>query len=189
MRVLEAKDFLVQQTAEQAALENVPLSDLEKRMMYFTETGKCPEDPIALNEEFEAQYNTADYEKRISRLMRHAYKRVREERGADLQAWNDAIRRLRRGDHYLLAMWGQRPGIHASELIGMGIGLFVLAALYGIKWITSQIPPPNPHLLLTILIAVVLATLVFRRATGNALSWLLDKTLFRLIGGKEDEEE
>ncbi len=35
MKVLEAKDFLVQQTAEQAALENVPLSDLEKRMMYL----------------------------------------------------------------------------------------------------------------------------------------------------------
>jgi len=26
----EAKDFLVQQTAEQASLENVPFSDLEK---------------------------------------------------------------------------------------------------------------------------------------------------------------
>src|SRR5713101_9480648 len=37
MRVREAKDFLVAQTAEQAALEGVPLSDLEKRMMYFTE--------------------------------------------------------------------------------------------------------------------------------------------------------
>jgi hypothetical protein len=44
MKVLEAKDFLVRQTAEQAALEGVPLSDLEKRMMYFTETGECPED-------------------------------------------------------------------------------------------------------------------------------------------------
>jgi len=52
MRVREAKDFLVQQTAEQAAFENVPLSSLEKRMMYFTETGECPEDPIALNNAF-----------------------------------------------------------------------------------------------------------------------------------------
>jgi hypothetical protein len=40
------------QTAEQAALENVPLSGLEKRMMYFTEKGECPEDPIALNDAF-----------------------------------------------------------------------------------------------------------------------------------------
>jgi hypothetical protein len=33
MQVAQAKDFLVRQTAEQARLEGVPLSDLEKRMM------------------------------------------------------------------------------------------------------------------------------------------------------------
>jgi hypothetical protein len=37
MQVLEAKDFLVQQTAEQAEREGVALSELEKRMMYFTQ--------------------------------------------------------------------------------------------------------------------------------------------------------
>ena len=39
MQVREAKDFLVQQTAEQAQMEDVPLSELEKRMIYFTERG------------------------------------------------------------------------------------------------------------------------------------------------------
>lgn len=73
MRVLEAKDFLVQQTAEQAALENVPLSDLEKRTMYFTEVDECPEDPIALNEAFEAKYDSDEYEAKVSKLMHHAY--------------------------------------------------------------------------------------------------------------------
>jgi hypothetical protein len=34
--VSKGKDFLVEQTTIQAALEGVPLSDLEKRMMYFT---------------------------------------------------------------------------------------------------------------------------------------------------------
>ena len=48
MRIREAKDFLAQQTAEQAALENVPLSDLEKRMMYFTETEECVLETIAI---------------------------------------------------------------------------------------------------------------------------------------------
>jgi hypothetical protein len=61
MQIREAKDFLVAQTAEQAALEGVPLSDLEKRMMYFTESGYVPEDPIKLNEEFEAECDTAQY--------------------------------------------------------------------------------------------------------------------------------
>jgi hypothetical protein len=44
MNTKQAKDFLVQQTSEQAALENASLSDFEKRMMYFTESdlgGTC----------------------------------------------------------------------------------------------------------------------------------------------------
>jgi len=65
MRVREAKDFLVQQTAEQAALENVPLSGLEKRMMYFTETDECPEDPIALNDAFETENDNDEYAAKI----------------------------------------------------------------------------------------------------------------------------
>jgi hypothetical protein len=79
MQALEAKNFLVEQTAEQAALENVPLSDLEKRMMYFSETGECPEDPIALNDAFEAEYDTTAYEKKISRLMARAYRRIKRD--------------------------------------------------------------------------------------------------------------
>jgi hypothetical protein len=57
LRVREAKDFLVQQTAEQATLDNVPLSDIEKRTMYFTETGECPENSIPLNDAFEAEHD------------------------------------------------------------------------------------------------------------------------------------
>ena len=79
MRVREAKDFLVQQTAEQAAFENVPLSGPEKRTMYFTETGEWPEDPIALNNAFEAEYDTTTYEKKISLLMAQAYRSIKRE--------------------------------------------------------------------------------------------------------------
>jgi len=89
MRALEAKKFLVDQTAEQAALENVPLSDLEKRMMYITETGECPEDPITLNDAFEAEYDTKTYEKKISRLMAHAYSRIKRGNSDKLRLWNN----------------------------------------------------------------------------------------------------
>jgi hypothetical protein len=39
----EGKDFLVHQAIEQAALEQVTLCDLERRMMYFSESdpGSC----------------------------------------------------------------------------------------------------------------------------------------------------
>ncbi len=63
MNTKQAKDFLVEQATEQAALEHLPLSDIEKRMMYFTESDplSCP-DPFALNDEFEAQYDSPEYE-------------------------------------------------------------------------------------------------------------------------------
>src|ERR1700681_2065217 len=98
MRALEAKNFLVEQTADQAALENVPLSDLEKRMMYFTETGDCPEDPITLNDAFEAEYDTIVYEKKISRLMPRAYSRIKRDNPKKLHLWNDAFGVLSKGD-------------------------------------------------------------------------------------------
>ena len=82
MQIREAKDFLVSQTAEQAALEGVPLSNLEKRMMYFTESGYVPEDPIKLNEEFETEYDSDEYEAKISRLLHHAYYRLHKENDA-----------------------------------------------------------------------------------------------------------
>jgi len=138
MRVREAKDFLVQQTAEQAALENVPLSDLEKRMMYFTETGVCPEDPIALNDAFETEYDTDEYESKISKLMHHAYRRIRKESSESVRTWNEAIRVLRKGDHYLLALWDQgpqeRPPYDSLKLLGTAILVIVVGGALMIGW-------------------------------------------------------
>ncbi|HEY6944638.1 MAG TPA: hypothetical protein VI431_05820 [Candidatus Acidoferrum sp.] len=148
MRLLEAKDFLVQQTAEQAALENVPLSDLEKRMMYFTETDECPEDPIALNEAFEAEYSTEEYEAKISSLLRHAYKRVRKDDIQKSRTWDSAIKRLRRGDNYLLVMWdiqptGERPPYDSVKLFGAAMLLVFVIFVFNFAW--DRIAPHLPH--------------------------------------------
>jgi len=190
MRVREAKDFLVAQTAEQAALEGVPLSDLEKRMMYFTESGYVPEDPIKLNEEFEAEYDTPEYEAKISRLLHHVYHRLRKENDAAHKNWDQAIRCLRRGDHYLLVMWdltppGERPPGDSLRLFASALG--VIAVLFlGIflsrkfepqwRWLQKHIPQPNPHVLLGVFIAFILTGLVFQRpletlSGGSLTAW------------------
>src|SRR5215472_10863879 len=114
MRALEAKDFLVQQTAEQAALEHVSFSDLEKRMMYFTEADECPEDPIALNDAFEAEYDTSEYEAKISKLMHHAHSRIKKENPEAARQWKEAIRELSKGDHYILILCGE--GFHHVQI-------------------------------------------------------------------------
>lgn len=89
MNTKQAKDFLVQQTAEQAALDNVPLSDIEKRMMYFTESDNAScDNPLEVNDEFEAQYDTAEYEAKISRILHHAYHRLKGEAPERKRMWD-----------------------------------------------------------------------------------------------------
>ena len=148
----QAKDFLVQQAAKQAALECVPLTDIEKRMMYFT------------NDELEGQYETWEYEVKISRLLHHSYKRLREEDSEGTSNWRQAIITLRRGDHYLLVLWhvkppSERPLFHVFKLFGVGLFIAMgigIAALLAAKF---DISPDRYHKYLMIaIIGLVLST-------------------------------
>jgi hypothetical protein len=137
MRVREAKDFLVQQTTQQAAIEGVSLSDLEKRMMYFTESEDAVEDPIRLNQEFEAKFDTDEYELKISGLLHRAYERIKDENPAILLEWDEAVRELRKGDHYILVLWDPkspsehppRPPHDSLKLLGTALLVTVITLL------------------------------------------------------------
>jgi hypothetical protein len=135
MRSLEAKDFLVAQTAEQAALEGVPLSGLEKRMMYFTECEEMSEDPIKLNEEFEAKYDSDEYEGKISKLMQHAYTRIEKENPEAARQWIESIRTVSKGDRYLSVLWECEPSQEFQKLFSpsfwklLAIAILVLVIL------------------------------------------------------------
>ncbi len=66
MNAREAKDFLVNETAEQASLDRVPLSDSEKRMMCFTESDDSCENPVELNSEFEANHDSSSTKQKLA---------------------------------------------------------------------------------------------------------------------------
>jgi len=128
----QAKDFLAGQAVEQAALDGVPLADVEKRMMYFTESDPAScDNPIELNDEFEAEHETKEYETKISRLLHHAYNRLKKENPEGARNWGEAIRTLRKGDHYLLVMVDQSKvsGITWWMPILWGIGISILIAI------------------------------------------------------------
>ncbi|MGA2301130.1 MAG: hypothetical protein ABSG77_10620 [Candidatus Acidiferrum sp.] len=134
MNDLEAKDFLVRQTVEQAALDHVEFSDLERRMMYFTESGEMREDLFELNATFEAEYDCTEYESKVSKLMRHAYTRLKKEDPLAARTWDESIQELSKGDHYLLVLFGNaRSDLAPSQkLFGwsfwklLGIGILIL---------------------------------------------------------------
>jgi hypothetical protein len=141
MNTKEAKDFLLQESAEQAVLENVSLSDVERRMMYFTENDPAScDNPLELNQEFEAQYDTVEYEAKMSLLLDHAYDRLTVENPERKRMWDQAVGELRKGDHYFLVLWDskaarERPKHDSLKLVGTamlvvaGIGILVLLAV------------------------------------------------------------
>jgi len=192
MQVREAKDFLVQETAKQASIEGVPLSELEKRMMYFTESGYVPEDPIALNEEFEAQYNTEEYEQKLAALLDHAYKRVRGESEAKRKIWDAAIDALRAEDHYLLVLWdlgssfSRVPAASLFRLVGR-VGLLAVITggiIWGLHYLSGMIGLRDSYLYLTLFILFYFAAM-FRRDLPTRVMLGLAKFLF----GRRNQEE
>jgi hypothetical protein len=167
MNPKQAKDFLVQQVKEQARLDGISLSDLEARMMYFTESDDSCENPLELHEEFEAKYDTAEYETKISRFLHHALGRLKDEDPEKSRIWNLAIRTLRKGDHYLLVLWdvaptSDHPMLDFFKPIGIGvliaIGVFIAMVVsmeLNISWDRFRGYFPAPHLRLAVILVGV----------------------------------
>jgi hypothetical protein len=179
MKTKEAKDFLVQRTTEQATRENTPLSDLEKKMMYFTESdaSSC-EKPVELNDEFEAQYDTAEYEAKISRLLHHAYNRLKVEDPDGKRNWDQAIGTLRKGDHYFLVLWDLKlPSEHPTrdffKLLGVGLLVAVAIAIATLLAVEYKIDLEHfrKYLLLVVVGLFLLVTGVFRTLYRVAVVW------------------
>lgn len=74
-----AKQFLISRVIEEAELEHVSLSDIEKKMLHFTEVHPSLPDMYEVNEEFDRNYDSDEYESKIAGLLREARARDREQ--------------------------------------------------------------------------------------------------------------
>ena len=92
----EAKEFLVSRIAEEAQQEAVPLSEVERKMLYFSETAWTLPDIMDVSDEFDRTYDQGEYEKKIADLVKNAGKRARKDNREEYEGWWDAIRVLRR---------------------------------------------------------------------------------------------
>jgi hypothetical protein len=100
----EAKEFLISELVAEAQRENVPLSDIERKMLYFTESGWTLADMMEVYADFDEQYDQPKYEQKIAKLVTKAYKRICKSSRDDYERWWAAIRFLQREDHYLSVM-------------------------------------------------------------------------------------
>jgi hypothetical protein len=100
----EALDFVSSRIANEAQLDGVPLSEVERKMLYFSETAWTLPDIWEVSDEFDRDYERVEYEKKISKLTKKAVARAHNDNPEDFAAWTSAIRRLRENDRYLLVM-------------------------------------------------------------------------------------
>jgi hypothetical protein len=178
MNTKQAKDFLAHQAAEQATLDKTSLSDIERRMMYFTESDpRSCDDPLALNDEFEAQCDTQEYEAKVSLLLQHAHQRLKAEGPEGKRTWDEAVRELRKGDHYVLVLLdaklaadrpaGKRSKGDSLKLLGAGLmvaGGLVIAIVLAGKYNIDL----DPHRGYGSIVFAVLFAVVFLLASGMA---------------------
>jgi hypothetical protein len=100
----EAKQFAVELILSQAERDGIPLSGLERKMLYFSETGPTIQNMAETAQEFENKCDSGQYEKKIGILTDRLQKRLQSDDRETLKAWSDALRKLSEGDHYLLAL-------------------------------------------------------------------------------------
>ena len=143
MDPVAAKQFLISKVLQEAQSSHVPLSEIERKMLYFTEAHPSLPDILEVNAEFERDYNTNEYEEKIADLLKKARTRDNQTTPTQEQAWKDALDALQKEDHYILVMVSQAFGTGASAskenrlrdfliYIAIAIGLVLLLVLVSI---------------------------------------------------------
>jgi uncharacterized membrane protein len=129
-----AKEFLVQCIVDEAQREGVPLTEIEQKMLYFSETHWSLPDIYDVNAAFEQEYNTVDYERKISQLIRNFKARVEADDGPKFEDWNREVAVIASEDHYLLVMIGAAeepsPSKRLSQLLLVGVVAGMAALLF-----------------------------------------------------------
>lgn len=110
--VRAAKEYLAGRIVAEAQREGAPLSDVERKMLYFSETGWTLPGILEVNAEFERDYDTDAYEEKIAGLVCALRERATDEEQA---SWDDAVIKLSEGDHYLLVLIGGADAEHAAS--------------------------------------------------------------------------
>lgn len=139
MESTAAKEFPISKVVEEAEIEQVNLSDIEKKMLYFTEVHPSLPNIYEINAEFERDYDSDEYEAKIAELLKNARDRDSRSSPDGEQAWKDALNTLKHEDHYILVMVSQAFGSGSASsgghrlrdfliyiVVGVGIVLFIV---------------------------------------------------------------
>jgi len=185
----EAKEFLISEIVAEAQRENVPLSEVERKMLYFTESGWTLPDIMKVSEDFDREYDQDKYERKIAKLVTKADERMRKGSRDDYDRWWAAIRFLQQEDHYISVMIrlaGLRPRGDQLRLFAAGLGIATCVLMWAFFSIKYNIPMPSRGnlgifvwaLLACLFIAYMLLRFILSRKRADDLT---SKVLEKLV--------
>jgi hypothetical protein len=126
----EAKEFIAAHIADQAMRDAIPFSDVERKMLLFSEVGWAPPDTMEVAAEFDRQFDQAEYEKKVATIIKHLDKRLRKDSPAEYDDWKLAVEYLKRKDHYINVMIGKAGlRLHWDQLKLFATALLLAAGL------------------------------------------------------------
>jgi hypothetical protein len=99
----EALDHMAARIAARAQEEGTPLSEVERKMLYFSETDPQLPDQTAFNREFGLSCDEDEYERKIAAFA-HSIEEHDNFHPAARMSWNRAFAKLGEGDFYLFAI-------------------------------------------------------------------------------------
>jgi hypothetical protein len=139
----EAKEYLAERIVAQAKREGNPLTEVERKMLYFSETAWTLPNILEVNAEFERDYDNDEYERKIAGLAQRIRESNKAQGDEDPTTWDLAVEKLSEGDHYLLVLIDSRlvsagepvrpPGDFLRLILtalACTFGLLILFALY-----------------------------------------------------------
>jgi len=110
-----AKQFLISKVMEEAALERVALSDIEQKMLQFTEVNSPPPNVYEIAEQFDRECDSNKYEAKIAALLKNAREHNTKNSPLADQPWKDALESLKNEDHYILVIAAAAFGADAAR--------------------------------------------------------------------------
>lgn len=143
--IREAKDYLANSIGEEAQRAGIRLTEVERKMLYFSETGWTLPDMKKVSAEFDRKYDQNDYERKIRELVTKMQVRLAAQGEQEQERWSAALEKLSRGDHYLLVLTDaasptQRGLRHNFKLLVIAFALLAYVALdmYFRRWMRDH---------------------------------------------------
>ncbi|MDQ1389288.1 MAG: hypothetical protein QOF56_2742 [Acidobacteriaceae bacterium] len=143
MEPTTAKQFLITRVIEEAQAEQVHLTAVEIKMLYFTEAQPMTPDMVQAVTEFEGRDLSEEYEDKIVALLKSARNRDLAQSQSYREMWTEAVAALEHEDHYILVMVYSAFPEHRKSLlpappvrdyvIYVVIGIAVVLAIVGIS--------------------------------------------------------